>query len=123
VLSLFPLGSHRVSATVFVNLSEAADGTRTAEAGTIRRYPDGGDRMSEQWYLGDLFHRQDAPAWEQWDSEGRLVMRAWWVRGVPHREDAPAQQHWDPESKVLWEEWWRRGTLLRGHASVAQRLA
>ena len=37
VLSLFPLGSHRVSATVFVNLSEAADGTRTAEAGTIRR--------------------------------------------------------------------------------------
>jgi hypothetical protein len=67
VLSLLPLGSHRVSATAFVDLSEAADGARTAEVGRITQTRDVDGLMVEAWRMGSQRHRQDGPAWRKWD--------------------------------------------------------
>jgi hypothetical protein len=83
VLSLLPLGSHRVSATVFLDLSEAADGTRTAEVGSIMQIRDADDRLvEEEWWVGGQRHREDGPAWRKWDSAGRLLRSQRWVHGI-----------------------------------------
>jgi len=149
VLSLLPLGSHRASATKFIDVSEAADGTRTAKVGTITRTQDRHGHTIEGWWVRCQLHRQDAPAWQVWDSEGRLVGEGWWVcgqrhrqgaparqtwdrkgrlvseewcvGGVPHREGGPAWQRWDSEGRLVWEEWWLRGQLHREDGPAVRR--
>jgi YD repeat-containing protein len=105
VLSLLPVGSHRVSPTAFVDLSEAADGTRTAEVGSITQIRDAEGRLVEMWCVRGQLHRQDGPAWQVWDSEGRLVGEMWWVCGQRHREDGPAWRKWDSAGRLVEEEW------------------
>lgn len=83
VLALLPLGSHRVSTTAFVDLSEAADGTRAAQVGTITQRQDRYGRLVvEAWYVRGELHRGDGPAWRTWDLDGRLLTAQRWVRGI-----------------------------------------
>jgi hypothetical protein len=113
VLSLFPLGSHRVSATAFVDLAEAADGTRTAEVGSIAQTRDVDGLTVEAWCMGSQRHRQDGPAWRKWVSAGRLVEEEWFVRGEQHRGDGPAWRKWDSAGRRVEEVWYVRGVLHR----------
>jgi hypothetical protein len=113
VLALLPLGSHRVSATAFVDLAEAADGTRTAEVGRITRTPYEDGQTSEEWCLHGQPHRGDGPAWQEWDARGRLIGEAWWVRGQRHRKDGPAVRKWNAHGQVVEETWYVRGQMHR----------
>jgi hypothetical protein len=113
VLSLLPLGSHRVSTTEFVELSEDADGTRTAEVGAITRTQKIDGRTTELWWFGDVAHRVGGPARQSWDADGQLIFEAWYVRGKMHRQDGPAWRKWNAQGRLLVEEWQVRGCRHR----------
>jgi hypothetical protein len=119
VLSLVPLGRHHVSPTAFVDLAEAADGTRTAQVGSIVQIRDVEGRLVvEAWYVRGELHREDGPAWRKWDAEGRLVEEKWYVRGELHRGDGPAWRRWDSAGRLVKEKWFVRGQRQRADGPV-----
>jgi hypothetical protein len=122
VLSLVPLGRHHVSPTAFVDLAEAADGTRTAQVGSIVQIRDVEGRLVvEAWYVRGELHREDGPAWRKWDAEGRLVEEMWCVRGQRHREDGPAWQRWTAEGQLVEEDWRVNGCQHREDGPAVRR--
>jgi len=114
VLSLFPLGSHRVSATAFVDLSEAADGARTAEVGRVKQAQCEEGETFEKWERDGWLHRQGGPAWRSWTPEGLLVEEEWCIRGVLYRADGPAWRKWDEYGRLLTAQRWVRGIQIEG---------
>jgi hypothetical protein len=123
VLSILPLGSHRASATRFIDVSEDADGRRTADVGLIHQLQGVDGRTTEEWAIWGQRHRRGGPAFQMWDSEGRLIREAWWVHDGRHREDGPAWRKWDGRGRLVREEWHVCGSLHRVRDEIGPHLS
>tara|TARA_B110000503_G_C7001013_1_gene351534 strand:+ start:341 stop:601 length:261 start_codon:yes stop_codon:yes gene_type:complete len=57
---------------------------------------------TKYWYLNDLLHREDGPAFE-----GAGGIKAWYINGKFHREDGPAIEYAHGDKR-----WYYQGKLI-----------
>ena len=67
---------------------------------------------SEKWLLNDKLHREDGPAWIEYDKNGKVVEERWYLNGIRHRENGPAYIKYKGGA-VLQEQWVINGDLHR----------
>ena len=67
--------------------------------------------QGEVWYRDGKLHREDGPAWNDWENE-KQINEGWYRDGKLHREDGPAINNWQDEKKIR-ECWYRDGKYHR----------
>lgn len=69
---------------------------------------------SLQWYMNDQLHREDQPAWIEFDQAGVLKAQRWYQAGKLHREGrGPAMIFFD-QGSVCGQYWYFKGAFKRG---------
>jgi hypothetical protein len=67
----------------------------------------------EAWWLKDMPHRMDGPAWISYYQDGSVSLEAWYLSGKLHREDGPARIQYRPDGSVEEESWWLDGEKVK----------
>jgi len=70
-------------------------------------------RLREIVYIhAGQFHRDDGPAYYEWDIHGRLILQIWYKNGNQHRDDGPAYKEWKANGSVKSKQWLRDGEYM-----------
>ncbi len=64
-----------------------------------------GNRIEEWWYTHGLLHREDGPARIVFDEFGNRIQEWWHNSGRIHKEDGPAGLKWNAAGSLTGELW------------------
>jgi len=67
----------------------------------------------EYWYINGVKHREDGPAVIHYNDDGSIQYEVWYINGVKHREDGPAYIDYYKDGSIYLEEWYWCGLRHR----------
>ena len=100
-------------------------------------HPDGVVK-SIAYMVNYRYHRDDGPAYQEWNDAGVLIAEEWYQNGFPHRNNnpdhsalrngpnhsalrnGPARQEWNNAGQLIREEWWQNGRSHRDNGPAYQ---
>ena len=61
-----------------------------------------GQMQCTYWFINNMCHKEDSPAFQEWYPNGQLKREKWYFNDEKHREDGPARTVWfeDGQKKV-----------------------
>ncbi len=66
----------------------------------------------ESWRQNGRLHRDNGPAHRRWNNAGVLIVEIWWKNDRWHRYNGPAYQQWNNAGELIVEEWCQNGRDL-----------
>ncbi len=71
-----------------------------------------GELIKEEWWQNDRRHRDNGPAYQHWNSAGELIVEVWYQNGLWHRDNGPAHRRWNSAGELINEVWWQNDRRL-----------
>ena len=74
-------------------------------------YENGQVKYQTWWFNGQM-HRQNGPAFEEFDENGQVKYQEWRLNGQRHRVNGPAFEEFDVDGQLVCQKWWLNGRQL-----------
>ncbi len=77
-----------------------------------QQWNDAGGLIKEEWWQNGFWHRTNGPVIQEWNDAGELIYESWRQNGHLHRDNGPAHQQWNDAGVLIWESWWQNDRKL-----------
>ncbi len=74
-------------------------------------YYENGQKQSEHWFVGGVYHRLGGPARECWYENGQKYIEEWLLDGKLYRDGGPVYQSWYENGQKQFDRWSFGGNL------------
>jgi len=72
-------------------------------------YYENGQKATEEYIVGGKYHRENGPAYAEWNINGQKSCEGYYIHGLRHRENGPAYTRWDINMRVSSELYYING--------------
>ena len=77
------------------------------------QYNDNGNIDVEAYFIHGKLHRLDGPAFISYYENKKIMKKSYYVNGLCHREDGPAEIYYHEDGKLYLEKYYKNGELHR----------
>ncbi len=71
-----------------------------------------GKVKSITYTVNGRWHRDDGPAYQEWNDAGELTLEIWYQNDRMYRDNGPAYQKWNDAGELIKEGWRQNGREL-----------